>query len=525
MKDDTGLKAVDFAKLQEKYRLVLEVSRTITSTLKLDQIFREIVRGVGRIFPFDRATLVLYQESKQNFRIFALEAAARRFEGSDLVIPKERSNMGWVFENGRYYINPDIPSHCRSIEDEFLLKRGIRSYIVLPLLYGGRVIGMFNLGSKATGAFTPTDADLLMHIASQIASAVKNARAYEAVEEMRNSLYGENIYLKEEIKTVYNFDEIIGNSTALRRVLSDVQKVAPTECTVLLRGETGTGKELISRAIHHLSVRRDKPFVRINCAAMPEGLIESELFGYERGAFTGALGRKIGLFEVAHGGTMLLDEIGDISTETQAKILRVLEEREFVRLGATSASKVDVRIIASTNRDLEAAIENGSFRPDLFYRMNAFPIFLPPLRERRKDIPILVNYFLSKYSKLMNKPIERIDPGSLKTLLHYEWPGNVRELENVIERAVILCESKTLKLHDHFPGRSPDFNPQRTDRTYPRHLPTLVEMERDLIREVLQQTRGRIYGQGGGADLLGLKPTTLQSRIKKLGIQKVTHIK
>lgn len=510
---------MDLEKLQERYHLILEVSRTIASSLHPDQIFHEIVSGVSRIFPFNRATLVLYQESNQTFRVFALEADARRYEGADLVIPKERSNMGWVFENGRYYMNADIASHCHSIEDEYLIKRGIHSYIVLPLLYRGRVIGMFNLGSKATGAYTAEDAELLMHIASQIATAVKNASAYEAVEEMRDTLYGENIYLKEEIKNLFNFDEIVGTSQPLSRVLSAVQKVGATECTVLIRGETGTGKELIARAIHHLSPRRTNTFVRINCAAVPEGLIESELFGYERGAFTGALSRKKGLFEVAQGGTILLDEIGDISLEMQAKILRVLEEREFVRLGASRTSHVDVRIIASTNRNLEGAIEAGRFRADLYYRLNAFPIYLPPLRDRREDIPMLVKYFLSKYSKLMNKRVDRINRGTLEALKQYDWPGNVRELENVIERAVILCESNALHLPEPLrarpaePRRSPDSHP-------PAHIPTFKELERAHILEVLKKTEGRIYGQGGAADILGLKPTTLQSRIKKLGIRK-----
>lgn len=513
----------ELAKLREKYRLVLEVSRTITSSLKLDRIFHEIVRGVGGLFPSDRSTLILYNETTQSFRIFALEAAARRYRGSDLVIPKERSNMGWVFANGRYYINPDVTAHCRSIEDEYLMKRGIKSYIVLPLLYRERVIGTYNVGSKRVAAYSPMDAELLMHIASQIATAVENARAYEAIEEMCDSLSGENEYLKEEIKSVYNFDEIIGTSEELRKVLSDVSKVAPAECTVLIRGETGTGKELIARAIHNRSKRREKPFVRINCAAVPDGLIESELFGYERGAFTGATSRKTGLFEVAHGGTILLDEIGDISAGMQSKILRVLEEREFVRLGDTRTTKVDVRIIAATNRDLESAIGEGHFRADLFYRLSAFPISLPPLRERRNDIPMLVKYFAAKHAKLMSKQIMKIDPAAMRTFVTYDWPGNVRELENVIERAVILCEGETLRFYDHLLGPlgAPTIKPENR---IAERLPTLNELERTHILEVLKRTGGRIYGRGGAAEMTGLKPTTLQSRIKKLGIRKVALI-
>lgn len=516
-------KAEDFLRLQQRYSLALEVSRTITSNLKLDQIFHGVVRGVGSIFLFDRASLVLYQEHNQSFSIYALETASRRYKGTDFIIPRERSNMGWVFETGRYYINLDILSNCRSVEDEFLIKRGIRSYIVLPLLYRDKVIGMFNLGSKAAGTYTDREADLLMHIASQIATAVENARAYEALEEMRDSLYGENVYLREEIKTVYNFDEIVGTSESLRRTLSEARKVAPTDCTVLIRGETGTGKELIARAIHNLSTRRDNPFVRINCAAVPEGLIESELFGYERGAFTGALSRKTGLFEVAGSGTILLDEIGDIPASMQAKILRVLEEKEFIRLGANLTTKVDVRILASTNRDLENAMKEGRFRADLFYRLNAFPLTLPPLRERPEDIPMLASYFVSKYSKLLNKDIRRIDREAMKALTAYAWPGNVREMENVIERAVILCESGKLELKDTL---SPAVRPSASGRgpNPTGQLPTLVELERDHIIEVLKKTRGRIYGPYAAAAILGLKPTTLQSRIKKLGISKVSFL-
>lgn len=329
---------------------------------------------------------------------------------------------------------------------------------------------------------------------------------------LKTRLEEEKVYLQEEIKIVHNFEEIIGESLVLRTMLQAVEIVAPTDTTALLLGETGTGKELVARAIHHLSSRRQRPLVKVNCAALPAGLVESELFGHEKGAFTGALSRKIGRFEVADGGTIFLDEIGDLPLELQAKLLRVLQEGEFERLGNSRTIKVEVRIIAATNRNLDHAMREGRFRSDLYYRLHVFPIRLPPLRERRQDIPLLARYFATKYSTKLGKPITAIPRSSLETLLAYAWPGNVRELEHVIERAVILSRGTQLELGEWF---SPPKNVLSG-----RGVLTIDALQRDHIVAVLDLTGWRVSGTQGAARLLGLKPTTLEARMKKLGIRR-----
>ncbi len=338
------------------------------------------------------------------------------------------------------------------------------------------------------------------------------SKALVEVEQLKNRLQAENIYLQEEIKVVHNFEEIIGASAALKKVLRKVEQVASTDSTVLILGETGTGKELLARAVHNLSDRRDRPLVKINCAALPANLIESELFGHEKGAFTGAFKRKIGRFELADGGTIFLDEIGDLSLELQSKLLRVLQEGEFERLGNPQTTKVDVRIISATNRDLEKAIEDGSFREDLYYRLNVFPIQSPPLRERQEDIPILVRHFIKKFTARTGKKIETVPQKVMAALQGYHWPGNVREVENIIERAVIISTGKQLKLEDWLS--------KTVISSKASHISTLAELEREHILEVLELARWRVSGESGAAKVLGLKPTTLEARMKKLSIQR-----
>ena len=322
----------------------------------------------------------------------------------------------------------------------------------------------------------------------------------------------ENVYLQEEIKTEYNFGEIVGSSAAIKRVFRNLEQVASTGSTVLVLGETGTGKELIVRAVHNLSPRKDKALVKVNCAALPSGLIESELFGHEKGSFTGALSRKIGRFELANGGTIFLDEIGDLPLELQAKLLRVLQEGELERVGGSETIRVDVRVIAATNQDLEKAMQESRFRQDLFYRLNVFPIRIPSLRERRDDIPLLVRYFVMKYGKKLGRRIETVPQKAMDSLLAYFWPGNVRELENVIERSVILSPDSQLELGDWLPKQG--ISSRGTQ------VPTLEQLEREHIIEVLEMTGWRVSGERGAAKLLNIKPTTLEARIKKLGIKK-----
>ncbi|MEG9439015.1 sigma 54-interacting transcriptional regulator [Edaphobacter sp. HDX4] len=365
--------------------------------------------------------------------------------------------------------------------------------------------------------------DFLEQITKQIAVAVENALSYREISELKDKLTQEKLYLEDEIRTNANFEEIIGQSDALRRTLMDVETVAPTDSTVLIYGETGTGKELIARAIHNLSPRRGKTFVKLNCAAIPTGLLESELFGHEKGAFTGAVAQRIGRMELANHGTLFLDEVGEISLELQPKLLRVLQERELERLGSSRTFQTDVRLVAATNRDLAAMVEDQKFRSDLFFRLNVFPIRVPPLRERQEDIPLLVRHFSEEYARRMNKKIETIPSETMRILCRYSWPGNIRELQNVIERAVILSQGSTLNVpvgeltpdaHAALPAKGAGV--RSTIRRPVRSI--LTDVDRDQIIQALNETGGLVGGPNGAASRLGLKRTTFITRMKKLGI-------
>jgi formate hydrogenlyase transcriptional activator len=369
-----------------------------------------------------------------------------------------------------------------------------------------------NVGRLDDHPFSQDEVEFLSRVASQVAIAVENASAFREIAELKEKLAGEKLYLEEEIRTEHNFEEIIGQSAALRRVLRLVETVATTPSTVLIHGETGTGKELIARAIHHLSPRRDRTFVKLNCAAIPLGLLESELFGHEKGAFTGAISQKIGRFELAHQGTLFLDEIGDIPLEPQAKLLRVLQEQEFERLGGTRTTRVDVRLIAATNRDLAKMVSEQKFREDLYYRLNVFPIAAPPLRERREDIPLLVRYFVQQFARRADKQIEAIPKETMEVLVQWSWPVNIRELQNVIERAVILSAGSQLQVP------LSDFKTEATSVS--SAVASLVSVEREHIVRVIREARGVIGGPLGAAARLGMKRTTLQARMRKLGISR-----
>jgi transcriptional regulator with GAF, ATPase, and Fis domain len=332
----------------------------------------------------------------------------------------------------------------------------------------------------------------------------------------RARLQQQNLYLQDEIKAAHNFEELIGQSPGLQAVLDKVRSVAPTDASVLITGETGTGKELIARAIHSASNRRDKPLIKINCAAFPPGLVESELFGHEKGAFTGATSRRIGRFELANGGTIFLDEIGEVPPETQVKLLRVLQEREFDRVGGGAPIKVDIRVLAATNRDLLQAVREKTFREDLYYRLNVFPISLPPLRERKEDIPLLVHFLVHKFATRIAKRIDGVLETTMRQLIDYPWPGNIRELENVLERAVILSTGARLDI-------VPDLFPLSDAEPAARQQLTLESVERDYIVTVLQQTDGIVDGPRGAARILGLHPNTMRNRMKKLGITRASH--
>jgi formate hydrogenlyase transcriptional activator len=397
---------------------------------------------------------------------------------------------------------------------KYWVGEGMKAFCSAPLLFHDRVLGALDIGRRREDTFSPEEVDLLGEIAKQIAIAVENAQAYQEITELKDRLAKENVYLEEEVRTDHDFGEIIGENAALRRVLKEVETVAPTGSTVLICGETGTGKELIARALHDLSPRRDRTFVKLNCAAIPTGLLESELFGHEKGAFTGAITQKVGRFELAHQGTLFLDEVGDIPLELQPKLLRALQEQEFERLGSARTVRVDVRLVAATNRDLAHMVADGRFRSDLYYRLNVFPVVLPPLRERRDDIPMLVRHFTQRFARRMGKRIETIPAAVMDALVRYSWPGNVREMQNVIERAVILSRGAELEIPlSEFKQQT---NAIASD--FPSSPSTLEEAEREHILRALGETNWILGGPGGAAFKLGMKRTTLQSKMRKLGI-------
>ena len=417
---------------------------------------------------------------------------------------------GETFKTGKpFVLNRLDPSE---VPPEMYAKasgEGMNSFCDIGLVSRNRPLGVLALARREENTFDDDEVAFLTQVAHQVAIAMENALAYREIAELKDKLDQEKLYLEDEIRGEMDFEGIVGQSSALRNVLRLVETVAPSDATVLLLGETGTGKELIARAIHERSRRQDRTFVKLNCAAIPTGLLESELFGHERGAFTGAISQKMGRLELAHQGTLFLDEVGDIPIEIQPKLLRALQEREFERLGSARTMKVDVRLVAATNRNLEKMIEDREFRSDLYYRLNVFPIRVPPLRERPEDIPLLVRYFVQKYERRMEKRIESIPSVALKKLSSWHWPGNIRELENFIERAVILSHGSALEVpvSELRPGNASVLIPR------PRG-----SVERDEILRILKETNGRVSGPKGAATRMGIKRTTLISRMKKLGI-------
>jgi transcriptional regulator with GAF, ATPase, and Fis domain len=390
---------------------------------------------------------------------------------------------------------------------------GLKSACWLPLVSRDRVLGVLAVASRGEAAFSDKDTFTLGQIVNRVGVAVDNALAFGQIAELRDRLNEEKRYLEEELQTQYRFEEIVGNGPRLKSALKLVETVAPTDATTLILGETGTGKELIARAIHQLSTRRERTFVKLNCAAIPSGLLESELFGHEKGAFTGAITQKIGRLELAHKGTLFLDEVGDLPLELQPKLLRALQEKEFERLGSTRTIPVDVRLVVATNRDLAKMVADRQFRSDLYYRLKVFPITTPPLRERAEDIPLLVRHFVDKHARRMNRRIDTIPSDAMQALTRWHWPGNVRELENFLERAVILSRGSVL--------RAPltELQMPEEERTAPEE-PTLAAAEREHIIRVLREMDGVIGGPHGAAARLGLKRTTLITKMKKLGIER-----
>ena len=502
---------------RDRLRLLLDVNNAAVSTLDLKDLFTVIAASLRQTLGADLASLALYDPETDQMQLHALDFPDNQGLRQEVILcPVGDSPAGEAFRARN-------PLRVDSVDFEkfpnetmrLLVKEGMKSLCCMPLVSHGRLLGTLNAASRREGAFTPEDMDLLSQVANQIAIAVENALAYRQIADLKDKLTKEKLYLEDEIRTAYNFEEIIGESTALKRILKQVETVAPTGSTVLIQGETGTGKELIARAIHNLSDRRERTFVRMNCAAIPTGLLESELFGHEKGAFTGAIAQKVGRFELAHQGTLFLDEVGDIPLELQSKLLRVLQEQEFERLGSTRTIKVNVRLVAATNRDLGRMVADKQFRSDLYYRFNVFPITVPPLRERPEDVPLLLRYFSQKYSRLMNRRIETIPSEAMAALSKYHWPGNVRELENLIERSVILSQGPDL----HVPLGELKV-PAAAATNAATAVTTLKGVEREHIVRALEGSHWVIGGPFGAATRLGMKRTTLQSKMKKLGISR-----
>ena len=504
----------ELARERDRLRLLLEVNNALVSTLDLHQLLSAISHCLRRVMNHDYASLALYEPAAQQVRLQALDfPQGKGLLHEELAFPIEGTPSGEVIVTGKPLIvsSANLDRYEPSVSRLFIAE-GLHSGCIVPLITANRILGTLSLSSRRPGAFTQEDIDLLMRVANQVAIAIENALAYQEIAELKNKLAEEKLYLEEEIRTEYTFEEIVGESPALKRVLSQVETVATTGSSVLILGETGTGKEVIARAIHDLSQRRERTFVKVNCAAIPTGLLESELFGHERGAFTGAIAQRAGRFELAHHGTLFLDEVGDIPLELQPKLLRVLQEQEFERLGSTRTLRVDVRVVAATNRDLPQMVEERLFRSDLYYRLNVFPIVVPPLRDRAEDIPLLVRYFAQKHARRMDRRIETIPTEEMEALTRYHWPGNVRELENLIERAVILSRGPTL--HVPLPENRP------SGEVPPASSVTLEAAEREHILRTLRNTKWVIAGPNGAAARLGMKRTTLQSRMSKLGISR-----
>jgi len=503
----------DVERQRDRFGLLLRMTNTIASTLDLREVFKAVSLCLREMVPQEYASLILCDGETGRVRLHALDFPDNEGALIEGVMSDVAGSLaGLAFERKRPAVAnnlPDLKAFSHAVP-QLLVRKGFHSMCSLPLLSHDRVIGCLNLASRQEQAFGEQDVEFLSQVAGQIALAVDNALAYQEITGLKDRLAEEKLYLEEEIRLEHKFDDIIGDSRALKQVLGQVEIVAPTDATVLILGETGTGKELIARAIHRLSGRNQRTFVKLNCAAIPTGLLESELFGHERGAFTGAIAQKVGRFELAHGGTIFLDEVGEIPLDLQSKLLRVLQEQEFERLGSTRTIHVDIRLIAATNRDLATLVQEQRFRSDLYYRLNVFPLNLPPLRERREDIPMLVRYFAQHYATRMKKTIESIPAPTMDALSRYHWPGNIRELENLVERAVILTQGTQL----HVPLQELKLaEPER-----PAASPTLHDAEREQILRVLRETKWTIGGPHGAAARLGLKRTTLTSKIKKLGL-------
>src|ERR1700732_2397710 len=494
----------------DRLKLLLDITNALVSNLECRDLLRTVSASIRQVMHCDIVGVWLPDAQQIRLRQLAMDfPESKGFVKEDWQLPVEGTELGRVFKTGEPHVVRTRAGFVSEWSTPMPHTEALESGCALPLISRGRTLGVLTLGSRVENSVSPEDVEFLLQAAGQVAIAIENALAYREIAELKDKLAEEKLYLEDEIRGEMDFEGIVGQSSALRHVLNLVETVAPSDSTVLLLGETGTGKELIARAIHERSRRKDRTFVKLNCAAIPTGLLESELFGHERGAFTGAIAQKTGRLELADQGSLFLDEVGDIPIEIQPKLLRALQEREFERLGSNRTKKVDIRLVAATNRDLEKMMENREFRSDLYYRLNVFPIRIPPLRERPEDIPLLVRYFTQKYGRRMQRQIESIPAAALRKLSSWHWPGNIRELENFIERSVILTHGTALQV--------PIGELSNNGRAAPVGGARKAN-ERDEIVRILKVTSGRVGGPDGAAARMGIKRTTLISRMKKLGI-------
>jgi formate hydrogenlyase transcriptional activator len=527
---DSNNEIVGFAKVTRDFTdrkraeesVMLQLSSALLANLDVRKLLGAISASIGEMIPHDAATLGLYDPATDGLMVQFLAADEGGAPRGEVRLPVIGSPAGEAFRAREPVVLQRIEgSHFVPESVRHLTGRGMQSGCWVPLIDRGHAIGVLAVASRMEGAFTQREAEMLAQIAGQVAMAVNNAVAFRQIAELRDRLTQEKQYLEEEINVENRFEDIVGESTGLRQVLSEIETVAPTDATVLIQGETGTGKELLARAIHRLSPRSERTFIKLNCAAIPAGLLESELFGHEKGAFTGAIARKLGRLELAHEGTLFLDEVGEMPLDLQPKLLRALQEREFERLGGTRPISVNVRLIAATNRDLGKMVAEKQFRADLFYRLKVFPIFSPPLRDRVSDIPMLVRHFVAAHSRRMGKNIEKISNETMDALKRWKWPGNIRELENLLERAVILTRGPMLYVPlAELETAEEEQEDENQAEDAELENPSLRAAEREHILRVLREAKGQIGGPEGAAARLGVKRTTLNSKLKKLGIER-----
>jgi len=502
----------------EEQKSLVAISRELSSILELEKLLPTVLVSLRNIARYDRAVLCLLDEEGKNTRLYGNALEWEPLVNHGNAVPLEQSLSARAIQTRKVaFFTADDLREMKAPLAKAMYEGGIRSVCSVPLIAGNQIWGALNPSSMMENAFGPPEVEYVQQVANHIATALQNAHAYREIAQLKDRLTQEKRYLESEIRSANQPDDIVGTSPSLKRVLDYAAIVADTDSTVLITGETGTGKERIARVIHSTSRRKDRNFIKVNCAAIPTGLLESELFGHEKGAFTGAISQKLGRLELADKGTLLLDEVGEIPLELQPKLLRVLQDQEFERLGGTKTIHVDVRLIAATNRDLVRAVEEKEFRGDLFYRLHVFPLHLPALRDRREDIPMLIRHFVEKCAVRLHKRIDVIPDEVVQAMMRWRWPGNIRELENFIERSVILSEGNRL---------SPPLDELREEisRQPSESDGTLRDKEREHIVEILRQTRGALSGPTGAAARLGLKRTTLQYKMQRLGINRLDYL-